>query len=164
MTDRRHAFTLVELMTVVAIIGILAAIALPLVYFFQLKAKRAEIPVNIDALGDAATAYYAAFDTYGTSSVSFQPGPYWDQAAHPWDDGSIPAIFVALGWAPDGDVRGSYFYNTDDATFVWMIGESDLDDNAKSYYRRDAIEPGSGAHTSPDLETCLGGGSVVTCF
>jgi prepilin-type N-terminal cleavage/methylation domain-containing protein len=166
ISRRRFArrFTLVELMTVVAVIGVLAAIAIPLVYNNQLKAKRAEIVLNLDGLLDAATAYAATFDTYGTGSVDFQPGPYFDKTAHPWDDASIPQVFIDLGWMPDGDVRASYFYDTDDVTYVWVVAQADMDDDGNNYYLRDAIDPVTGDRTTPDLEICLGGGSVLDCF
>jgi prepilin-type N-terminal cleavage/methylation domain-containing protein len=157
-------FTLVELMMVVAIIGVLAAIAMPLVYNNQLKAKRTEIVLNLDGMMDAAIAYGTTFDTYGTSSLEYQPGPYFDKLAHPWDDGTIPQVFIDLAWMPDGDVRASYYYDTDDATYVWAYAESDMDDDGNNYYLRFAIDPITGDQTAPDLEICILGGSPLDCF
>lgn len=55
-------FTLVELMIVVAIIAVLAAIAIPAFYEMQLKSKRAELPVNGDGITNAVDAYMMAED------------------------------------------------------------------------------------------------------
>ncbi|MDG1000848.1 MAG: prepilin-type cleavage/methylation domain-containing protein, partial [Pseudomonadales bacterium] len=51
-------------MIVVAIIGILAAIAIPNFVEMQYKAKRAEIPSNVKAIKEAQEIYNSEEDAY----------------------------------------------------------------------------------------------------
>jgi type IV pilus assembly protein PilA len=60
-------FTLIELMIVVAIIGILAAIAIPNFLKFQAKAKQSEAKTNLAAIFTAQTSYFSEFGSYGTT-------------------------------------------------------------------------------------------------
>lgn len=57
-------FTLIELMIVVAIIGILAAIAVPNFVKFQCRSKQSEAKTNLKAIYGAQESYRAEHDTY----------------------------------------------------------------------------------------------------
>ena len=64
MRKGMKGFTLIELRIVVAIIGILAAVAIPNFRNYQLKSKESEAKVNLAAISVAQEAYFAEFDEY----------------------------------------------------------------------------------------------------
>tara|TARA_B100000315_G_scaffold35855_2_gene30542 strand:- start:780 stop:1193 length:414 start_codon:yes stop_codon:yes gene_type:complete len=76
-------FTLIELMIVVAIIGILATIAIPNFLRYQAKTKQVEAKVNLGAIFSTQTTYHSEMTSYSSS-------------------------FSALNWAPAGSTRYSY--------------------------------------------------------
>ncbi len=63
---QQDGFTLVELMIVVAIIGVLSAVAVPNFQKYQAKAKTSEAKVQLAAAYTAEQAFYGDFGIYAT--------------------------------------------------------------------------------------------------
>ena len=80
----KKGFTLIELMIVVAIIGILAAIAIPNFLKFQAKAKQSEAKNNLSAIFTSETAYFGENNTFGNT-------------------------FDLINWAPSGTTKYWYY-------------------------------------------------------
>ena len=73
-------FSLVELMVVVAIIGVLASIAVPAVNKYIAKARQSEAKTNLSSLYTSEKAFYAEYTAYDNR-------------------------FVAIGFSPEGQLR-----------------------------------------------------------
>ena len=71
----QKGFTLIELMIVVAIIGILAAIAIPNFIKFQARSKQSEAKANLKAIFTAQKAYFQEKDHFSsfTGDIGYEP-------------------------------------------------------------------------------------------
>lgn len=76
----QSGFSLVELMVVVAIIGVLASIAVPAVNKYIAKARQSEAKTNLSSLYTSEKAFYAEYTAYDPR-------------------------FAAVGYSPEGQLR-----------------------------------------------------------
>ncbi|MBW2268204.1 MAG: prepilin-type N-terminal cleavage/methylation domain-containing protein [Deltaproteobacteria bacterium] len=110
----REGFTLVELMIVVALIGVLAMIAIPGFMGYQARARRAESFSNLAAMSVLQKGLVATRGTYFDSGNAFpDTDPYGGLGADKmvWDADS-QAAFGELGWEPEGDIHYAYQVNS----------------------------------------------------
>ena len=92
--EAQRGFTLIELMIVVAIIGILAAIAIPGFLRYQGKSKQSEAKSNLAGIFTAETSYFG-------------------------DNASYVGSFQTLGFTLAGNAR-TYAFSIDGATVVGL--------------------------------------------
>ena len=111
----QKGFTLIELMIVVAIIGILAAIAIPNFLTYQLKSRQAEAKTNLQAIKTSEIAFQAERGCYlGIAVEAGQPAAGAAKtAAWPWGVGQAATAPVATGWCTAAGVGGTTGVFTD---------------------------------------------------
>ncbi len=101
--NNRHGFTLVELMITVVIIGVLAAVAIPLYQGNVTRAKTSEADAALGTIRTALRVYYAEFQAYPTQVAAAEVT-------------TISGLnFVAA------DLNGTYF-NADEYTYKSAAG------------------------------------------
>jgi type IV pilus assembly protein PilA len=159
LRTRRGGFTLIELMIVVAIIGILAAIAIPNFLKFQLRSKTGEAKTNLAALRTAEEGYFAEYGTY-VAAADYPGMAAVNATKMDW----VPAAgngFDTVGWGPEGEVYFSYAALLGGAgNTAFALGAiGDLDGDGMVYSDFGYIHPDAGGATiAPGNNTCVAGG------
>jgi type IV pilus assembly protein PilA len=122
-------------MIVVAIIGILAAIAIPNFLRFQLKAKSSEGKTNLAAIRTAEESYYSEFGTYVSAAAS--PAAIGQNKKVGFTNTAVGNEgFERLGWSPEGMVFFNYAVgvNAGESEFT-ATANADIDaDNANQVW------------------------------
>ncbi|MFH1729821.1 MAG: prepilin-type N-terminal cleavage/methylation domain-containing protein [Pseudomonadota bacterium] len=131
---KKKGFTLVELMIVVAIIGILAAIAIPSFMAYIKKSKKSEVNALINGIFAAEADYnidaakFHACPVKPTDDVNVLDGnkQAGSQAAFAGDTNG----FKIIGFVPDQDIySGAFVACPDTTTFCGVNVYQDLDDD-----------------------------------
>lgn len=107
MTNNPKGFTLIELMIVVAIIGILAAIAIPQFSAYRVRAYNAAAMSDLKSL-------QTAFEMYFNDNEQYPPASEAETGLIEVDE--------------DGDLAAFDFNTSNKVTIVWT-----LDDNGQTY-------------------------------
>ena len=107
----QKGFTLIELMIVVAIIGILAAIAIPNFLQYQMKSRQSEAKTNLQAIKTSEVSFQAERGCYiGIAVEVGQPAAAVNTKSNPWPwgVGTAPTAPGAL-WCVAGGVFAGTF-------------------------------------------------------
>lgn len=91
---KASAFTLLELLMIVATIAILAAIAVPNFLEAQVRSKHAAARGNMAGIAAGLAAYYADHQAYPTNRPDYPPGRTGWQGAPARDSASGMALYV----------------------------------------------------------------------
>lgn len=146
-STKRSGFTLIEVMLVVAIIGVLASLAVPQLILFQLRAKSAEAKTNLSALRTAEHGYFSEHGRYVPAGIS--PAGTLGSSRNPWLGGGV-AQFAAVGWAPAADPFFQYAVSVPAAApfefTATAVGDLDADGQTSQYAY---VHPIPGATSGP---------------
>lgn len=101
----QNGFTLIELMIVVVIIGILAAIAIPQFLKYQLKSKTTEATRNLGAQKTNEEAFVGKWNAFAVAAAA---GGVPNNTKQTWVLAVPGAGFDLIGFAPSGQVYYRY--------------------------------------------------------
>jgi prepilin-type N-terminal cleavage/methylation domain-containing protein len=139
---RSRGFTIIELMIVVVIIGILAAVAIPMFMSHMTHAKSSEAMLQLNKLAIDAKTYYFANTKYPQGTATVLPGA--DGAACAQSDRHFPVttawssdpIWSVLGFQIDEKNYFSYHFTSTSSTQAQALAVGDLDcDTTKITYQ-----------------------------
>lgn len=91
---RQDGFTLVELMVVVAIIGLLSAVAIPNFKKYQAKAKISEAKLQLAAIYIAEQTWFSDYDNYAACLIQMGYNPIGDYSKRYFATGFAEGVYT----------------------------------------------------------------------
>jgi len=138
---KQRGFTIIELMVVVVIIGVLAAIAIPVFTGHMTHAKASEAMLQLNKMAVDAKTYYFANTKYPQGTAAVLPGPDGSACAGPnrhfatssaW---AADSVWTGLGFEIDEPNLFSYHFASTSPTVAQGLAVGDLDcDGVKITY------------------------------
>ncbi len=144
-------FTLVELMIVMAIIGILAAVALPSFMNYTRSAKASETSIHLKAINQGAVVYYNKCGVMPVGEITDTPASI-DGEIYNFTDLDTQH-WLPFSWSPKKAILYSYSWNSacldrdscDSASeYGRAYGKGDVDNDDERAFFNQGVEKQSG--------------------
>ena len=156
----QQRFTLIELMIVVAIIGILAAVAIPAFMDYMKRSKKTEASLQLNKIGKNSKRAYMENSQYVSGSTPFTPAPVTagkgccgGAGASPNHCAANPSSFTgnptwkALDFEIDEDTLFYYSYGGTNVDYTAVaIGDLDCDTTEITYTLTGTADKGQPAY------------------
>ena len=139
--NRKRAFTLVELVFVVLILGLLAAVAIPRIVVHSQDTEIATVQISLRTIQDVIDQQHASTGEYPLTIK-----PEWFRGNklphHPLNDGSIPDVHI---FASDdrthpaykiADKWGAYWYNRNIGVVRARVPRGESDAETLKFYNQ----------------------------
>jgi type IV pilus assembly protein PilA len=150
---RSPGFSLIEIMFVVAIVGVLVSVAIPLFLNYQLRSKSAEAKTNLGVIKVLEQARFSERGAY--ISVAPEPPVIPGRSAVAFN---AAGGFFPLGFEPEGQVYFSYGVAvTDDGVGFTTDAAADIDGDGFPQIWG-FTKPGGGGGRAPGRSGCNAGG------
>lgn len=118
-------FTLIELMIVVAIIAFLATLAVPQYFKYQMRARQAEVAMNLASIHTAMQAYFAEHGEY-TPVLAGKDGIGWKPEGYR-GGGKQENFYYTYGFYFPGAQEGVHYFTGKLETPAVALGQTSAD-------------------------------------